>query len=472
MNDISLPKGGLLNDLESELEVLGAAMYDPDACEIAFEQLQPSHFGDAVSGAIFQCIVDLVRSGSSPQPPLVRDRVGAHPGFAAWGGFDLLFRLWNDAAPAAIANHVAAVAERAQRRGLMSLVDRLSPRIADMAVPLGDLVEELERGALEASLTASTGPELVSAADAADEVFAYLDSPEAEDGVLTGIEKLDEHTGMFLPGEMVMIAGRPGMMKSGFGDNVALNTARSGKGFIQVNMEMGRKSMTWRHLCNLAHERFGDRAPEYRDVKRKRLTPEQRGMLEAVRPHFSSLPLKMIKHFGLTLPGLRSLVRKQTILWQRQGVALGAVSVDHVGLLRSGLKVGRYEDQTALAIGLKALAGEINAPVFALVQLNREVEKRDNRRPQVFDLKDTGAWEENADVVIGLYREAYYAMKEVEPSENDLMKWQDWQRRRLSHDLDVILMKFREGEEATVTLWADPGRDAVRSYSPDLWGGR
>jgi replicative DNA helicase len=127
---------------------------------------------------------------------------------------------------------------------------------------------------------------------------------------------------------------------------------------------------------------------------------------------------------------------------------------------------GRYEAQTEIAIGLKELADELQVPILALVQLSREIERRDDKRPQLSDLRDSGAWEENADAVLFVYRDAYYAAREAEPDDNGL-GWNEWDKRRKSKEIELILGKLREGDAGkSAKVWGDLPHNAIRGTDP------
>jgi replicative DNA helicase len=186
---------------------------------------------------------------------------------------------------------------------------------------------------------------------------------------------------------------------------------------------------------------------------------------------FDGIPMRQIKRTGMKLSALRSLARREASLLARQGVKLGLLTFDHVGLLApDGRTNGDYEAQSQIARGMKELAGELGVPVLALIQLSRKVEERDDKRPQQSDLRASGQWEENADTIMLAYREAYYAQKEREPVDNGapgaMVKWADWDRRRKSTDLELILAKTRDGEGGDVRLWTKVGHHAVRGIEP------
>jgi replicative DNA helicase len=298
-------------------------------------------------------------------------------------------------------------------------------------------------------------------------VLERLDAPEETvRGVMTGIASLDEELGPMQPGNLIALAGRTSMGKSAAAEVIAYNIAERGLGVIQLNGEMTVEEMAERHLADICHRRYGARGPEYRDIRRRRITVDQRSMLGTARDELAEVPLVMLKRTGLKFSQLRSIARRQTAIWARRGITLGALIVDHMGLIRPDHPTrDRYADQTAISNGTKELAEELGCPLIALLQLNRETEKRDDKKPKLSDIRDSGAWEQDADVVIAFYREAYYARQQVEPKKE--LEVAEWLRAKASPSIEAIILKARAGPPQTVKLWGDVARNAIRDRAPD-----
>ncbi len=468
------PSPAAPDESEAEFAFLGSALCDNLVVHID-PSPTPEDFTERANGRIWAAIQSLVGVGRTADHITVHAAMVGDPGLESLGGLRFLAEIVDHAPPSSSArDHAAVIIDRARRRRVSSIAAWAQHSLKTGA----DTAETIE--GLESELLAiqrqSGRVVVVSAGSAVRDMLDDLNAPATEQiGVLTGIKALDDHLGPLQPDELILLAARPGMGKSAGGAVISLNIAKAGNGVIEINSEMSVRQMMRRHVSDICHERFGEKAPTYKDIKRRSVTEEQRRMVEWAAGEVSGLPLAMVKKTGLTLSALRSLVRRQTAEWAARGIALGAITVDHVGLLQAdGGGRDRYTDQTNIAIGMKALADELHVPVIAMVQLNRKVEDRDNKRPQLSDLRDTGAWEENADTVIGLFRPAYYANKEPEPKDDarpgSLAKWGDWDGRRKSKVIEAILMKVREGEEATIELWASIGHNAIRSQAPDFGG--
>jgi replicative DNA helicase len=437
-------------------------MYEPDC--IHEMGLRSDHFFDPTHGRLWDAICMLSNSGRGTDPVVVGHTLEADEGLKSLGGLGFLANLVVKAPAGSDAPRYAAiVVDAAKRRRIVGVCREIRAQVGQ-GVATESVIQGLETTLLEINRD-SRKLSVVSAFDAAEELVSSLEKTDADDlGVLCGIGPLDDHLGRLQPDELILIAGRPGMGKSALAACIALNMARNGLGVIEINSEMSVAQMMRRHVSDLAFRRYGSEAPTYKDIKRRQVSAKQRGMAQWGAGEASKLPLVMIKKTGLNLSALRSIVRRQAYAWERMGVRLGAITVDHVGLLTVDGGRDRYSDQTEIAIGMKALADELHIPVIALVQLNRRVEERDNKRPQLSDLRDSGAWEENADTVIGCFREAYYANKEPEPKGDD--KWAEWSRRRGSKKVEALILKAREGEEAAIELWASIGHNAIRGEAP------
>lgn len=461
-------------NLDAEQGVLGAALYD-NSLLAELDELDATHFSEGVHARIWLEIVEAcAQPGGLADPTLLQQRMKDDPDLKELGGARFLADLVDKAPGARVAEQYARlIRDLSGARGLIRVIDEAAAAVR-RGEPSAPTIANLE-GALLALRVGVRSAELVSAAQGAADVLADLDAPEhADGGVSTGLEPLDEHLGQLLPDDLILMAARPGAGKSALAASVALNVSAGGIGVVEINSEMTVRQMMRRHLTDLCFTRWGWKAPTYKDIRRRRISGEQRKMLEWAAEEIGALPLAMVKRTGLTLASLRSLVRRQAAQWEARGVRLGLVTVDHVGLLKSPGARDRYTEQTELAIGMKALADELHVPVIALVQLNRKVEDRDSRKPQLSDLRDTGAWEENADTVIGLYRDAYYALKETEPKLDTVqgqVRWAEWDRRRRCKTIEAILLKVREGEEGVVNLWASIGHNAIRGAEPATEGG-
>ena len=455
---------------EAERGLLGAILYENATMELVVDIVVPEAFHNGWHGRVFQICRDLINLGRRADPVTVHDALKDEAG----GSINYLLDLAEIATGnAVVVEYAKIIAERWRLRELIRIAERIATEAKGGEVS-SILIENTERDLMAMQLSTRTIA-LVDAADAIDRVTYQLDNPASSFGVNLGLSPIDDVTGGMMPGELWLLAGRPGMGKSACASSAALHIARHGfspqgqrLGVIEICCEMTVEQMMRRHISDLAYEMFGRDAPSYSTIRKRAMGPRQREMFDAAAREIRKLgTIKSLYRTGLNVAAIRSIVRRQKVLWHRQGVRLGLVIVDHVGLIRATTAAGRgrSEAQGEVAREMKELPGEFEAPVLALVQLNRKVEERDDKRPMLSDLRDSGEWEENADGVIGVYREAYYALREPEPKRHDLK--QLWEERRMSVMVDAILMKIREGKMQTVKLWTDMGRNAIRGHAPE-----
>jgi replicative DNA helicase len=455
----------LPSNIDAEQALLGALLYHQDSFD-ALEGVEPRHFFEPFHARLFDAIANQVGGGGKPEFIIIGQKFDADQGYLELGGIQYLADLVDRAPPAAsVPSYAASIIDLSLKRDLI----RLGVEIDELA-QAGEGSEAIIGHAESTLLGMQSGGrklDLISAGAAAAQVLEYLDAPPGEvSGIKLGLEGLDEEMGALQPGNLILFMGRPSMGKSAAAECVGLNIAEQGYGVIQVNGEMTPEEMAQRHLTDLTHRMHGHLGPEYRDIRRRRVGVDQRIMLDQALTVLHPLPLLMIKRPGLKLSQLRSICRRQAAVWVRRGVPMGALIVDHAGLIKPDVPTrDRYADQTLVSNGMKELADELACPIIVLNQMNRENEKREDKRPQLSDLRDSGSWEQDADYVIGWYREAYYAQRQVEPKKD--IEWAEWDRARRSRVLEAIILKARAGACLTVKLWCDVARNAIRDHAPE-----
>lgn len=489
----------LPSNLEAEQALLGILLYDADG---AFERmtgtLTPAHFYEPFHGRLFRSISGQHRRGRKVDPVLMSEEFRRDPAFLELGGIRFLADLI-DKAPMTTApgQYEALILDLATRRDMIKIAQEMigaakSDWRADNgdATSAADLLAEYQTRMTSAAVT-HVVDELVDIGDAVLGNIAYVQDRSKPVGIKSGITRLDKALGPILPEDLLLIAGRPGMGKSaislGLSQNVAMPAladekagvpydGRPPRGVIEFHLEMtygdrdaGGQSAR-RHMADVGFQVYGAAFPTYQQIRDKDVTPEQVDMMARVARLFEDAPIKGIKRSGAKLSTIAILARRQFAAWRRVGIEPGLIIIDHLGLVAPDEKTsGQYERGTVTAKGAKDLAGFLGVGVVALVQLSRAVENRDDKRPILPDLRDSGALEESADAVAFLYREAYYAAREQEPDgEKKPDEWANWDRRRRSEELEVIIGKRREGEGSQVAkLWVGMGWNAARDHRPD-----
>jgi replicative DNA helicase len=455
----------LPSNIDAEQALLGALLYHQNVFD-NLDGIQARHFFEPFHQRLFGAIAAIAAQGEHPEFIILGQQFEADAGLIELGGMAYLAALVDRAGPSASASVFASsIVDLSLKRDLIRLGLDIDAQAQDGQS--GEAIIGHAEAALLALQTGARKLDLVSAGFAAGRVLEALDAPpEAAGNILLGIKPLDEELGGLLPGDLVLFQGRPSMGKSAAAECVALNIAEAGYGAIQINGEMRPEEMAQRHLTDITHRLHGSLGPEYRDIRRRRIGRDQRDMLGQAHAILHPLPLMMLKRPGLKLSQLRSIARRQVAAWARQDVPMGALIVDHAGLIKPDTPTrDRYADQTLVSNGMKELADELECPVIVLNQMNRDNEKREEKRPQLSDLRDSGSWEQDADFVIGWYREAYYAQRQ--PAPKVPLDWAEWHRARSSPVLEAIILKARAGACLTVNLWCDVARNAIRGHAPE-----
>lgn len=283
--------------------------------------------------------------------------------------------------------------------------------------------------------------------------------------VPTGYTDLDRGGGIlggWAMSELSVVAARPGMGKSAFATGVALRAAKAGHPVLMFSLEMHRVQLGARILCDLAYQ-SANPIP-YEAILQKTVSAHQMRMLEAAQQDLEGLPLQIEEQRGLTIGEIQARTRRAVADSERAGKRLELVLVDHIGLVRPSNRYAgnRVREVAEISDGLATLAKDLDIAVVALSQLNRGVEGRDNKRPTLYDLRDSGAIEEDASAVLFLYRPAYYLEQRLDdPNEN---KIREDEHAAMKHVLEVIVAKNRNGRTGSVPLFVDIGSNALRNY--------
>lgn len=453
--------------------VVQALIANPAIAGDIGDVLKAEHFLDHFLSRAFAFVMRAGAQGRQVTAGSLDSALALHPWYRDKGGADYLKRLCRDAIMSREAMTTEPVVYAAR-----SIVDAYLRReviltardVTGLARQQNELSGEELMARLEARIlqarTATGDAELQDISAVMDELAA----PRKErTGLLkTGFEKIDKVTGGHENGELVLIGGRPGMGKSALGGCMTYNIAAAGSGVISLNGEMNTQQVARRMIADWCHARFDRAGPTYAQMRRGELEPAHEGMIAEARAALRDLPIRMIKRTGMTVGMIRSLLKRQKAAWHAAGIPLRAVFVDHVGLIRpDGRTRSRYEAQTEVSMAMKEIGDEVEVVMFGLAQLGRDIERREDKRPGLADFKDSGSWEQDADVVMSVYRDAYYAWQEKKPAkEIDIA---EWEIRRASRDLETRLLKVREGQaNQTCVLWADMARNAIRDEEPPV----
>jgi replicative DNA helicase len=280
----------------------------------------------------------------------------------------------------------------------------------------------------------------------------------------TGLDDLDKRVGGWPLGQLTVLAGRPGAGKSAVATSAMLRTAKAGNSALFFSLEMVKEQLGARMLTDLAYDHMLPIV--YEDVLNRCVEPRARRRLDAAAEALAKLPVHIEEQRGLTMADVAARSRKIAAALLREGKQLRVIFIDHMMLMRSSDRYAgnRVREVGEISEGLTELAQELDVAVVALCQLNRQVETRDNKRPTLSDLRDSGEVEQNASLVIFLYRSAYY-LEQTRYDEPDLEKKRQEMLEKTRNKLEFIIAKNRNVRTGVVEAFVDIGANAIRNAS-------
>lgn len=443
--------------VEAEQAFLGALLYEPAALDLITVELLPGHFYEPFHGRLYKAIKETWESGDLPEPTFMAVEFGRDPAFLELGGIRYLADLVDRAPPAIRARQYAAhLVDYHNRRELLRVASELT-----IAAHAGDttsikMLDHLEAEVMKIRLAASEPGELITARQAAlttlDEIEEEYRSGRAH-GVKTGLESFDEGMHGLPPTWLITIGGRPSMgktalMRAAMYGAAERNRART---FAIFSIEMPARELSERALAAASAREEGgwfesidnhSRAISMTQLGRSNISPEFE--MPRLREMAERLPdnLVIFDRPELTI----SDIRRAVWLLKSKG-DLAAIAVDYLQLMSRPETRGRTDAALIgdITAGLKRLALEAKIAIVLVSQLNRGVDNREDKRPQLSDLRESGSIEQDSNVVIFPFREAYYLERsKPEEGDPDLPAWED-KMRRLSSLMEVIVSKNRQG---------------------------
>jgi replicative DNA helicase len=451
------------HNVEAEQALLGAILVNNDAFDRVSDFLRAEHFSEELHRRIFEIAAQLIRAGKVATPVTLKTFLGDHD----LGGVTVpqyLARLAAEATTIINAeDYGRSIYDLATRRRLIVIGEEVVNTAYDAPVDLSprEQIEEAERrlyeiaeqgrydGGFQSFSTALT--HAVNMAAKAYEREGKLS------GISTGMRDLDYKLGGLQSSDLVIVAGRPGMGKTALATNIAFNIAQAYQSQMRpdgsletlnggivgfFSLEMSSEQLATRIIA----EQSG--VPSYK-IRRGDITDvEFQAITEAAR-QMQTVPFYIDHTGGISIAQLTARARR---LKRQRG--LDMLVVDYLQLLSGSKSKGdnRVQELTEITTGLKALAKELNVPVMALSQLSRQVESRDDKRPQLSDLRESGSIEQDADVVLFVYREEYYLKnREPRPGSEEHLAWMS-EMERAHGKAEVIIGKQRHGPTGTVEL--------------------
>ncbi len=450
-------------NLEAEQALLGALLYDNAAYERLTDRLQAGHFYEPLHQRLFAAMEEHIRKGQLAEPILLQQRFAADPAYAALGGLSYLALLVDRAPPAANApDYARVIYDLAIRRELIRIGGEIShTATGDEEVDARDQIEaaELKLYTLAESGSSSTGFVTFAHAltGATDTIGEAKDREGGLAGLSTGLIDLDRQLGGLHPSDLLILAGRPSMGKTALATNIAFSVAKayawepqsdgskktvSGGVVAFFSLEMSAEQLATRLLAD-ASGVSSDR------LRKGEIDNAEYYRVRDAAVEIQDAPLFIDATGGLSIAKLTARARRL-----KRQTGLDLIVVDYLQLVTTDGSKGdnRVQEVSMITQGLKALAKELDVPVLALSQLSRQVENREDKKPQLSDLRESGSIEQDADVVMFVYRESYY-LGRAEPREGtpEHLTWQE-EMDRVRNVAETIIGKQRHGPIGTVKL--------------------
>ena len=477
----ALPFRAAPHNIEAEQALLGAILVNNEAHDRVSGFLEAQHFYDPLHQQIYETLSKLIASGKQATPITLKTFFEtAEPIDQTLSVPQYLGRLAANAATIINArDYGRTIYDLATRRQLILIGEDMVNAAYDAPVdfPPKEQIEEAETRLFSLAETDKYGQGFLAFNHALTTAIEMAGSAYKRDGHLSGIASrfagLDAKMGGLQPSDLIVLAGRPSMGKTALATNIAFNVARARAQSIARNgplaagdlghdpghddpghdgavvgffsLEMSSEQLATRILSEQAG------IPSEK-IRRGMIDESEFKRLVEVSQEMATIPLFIDQTGGLSIAQLAARARK---LKRQQG--LGLLVVDYLQLMTGASKKGdnRVQEVSEITTGLKALAKELNIPILALSQLSRAVEAREDKRPQLSDLRESGSIEQDADIVLFVFREEYY-LERLKPAEGTI-EFQDWMAKMqlVSGRAEVIIGKQRHGPIGTVALQFD-----------------
>ena len=452
-------------NLEAEQQLLGAILSNNEAADRVSNFLTADHFSEAIHARIYEAATTLIRMGKLASAVTLKTHFENDASLKEIGGPLYLARIAASATTIINAEEYGrTIHELAQRRKLIAIGTEVVNEAfqPDIETNAKDLIEKTEQALYGLAETDKFGKGFQQFGRALTEAIDMASAAYQRDGHLSGIScgltDLDEKMGGLQKSDLIILAGRPAMGKTALATNIAYHVAKNYNaeykpdGTLDVkdggvvaffSLEMSSEQLATRIIA----EQTGLPSEQ---IRRGKIDDGQFQRLVEVSQQLQSLPLYIDSTGGLTIAQVAARARR---LKRQRG--LGLIVVDYLQLLAGSSRKaqeGRVQEVTEITVGLKALAKEMNVPIIALSQLSRQVENREDKRPQLSDLRESGSIEQDADVVLFVYREEYY-LERLMPNEGT-PEFAGWQEKmdRAHGKAEVIIGKQRHGPTGTVDL--------------------
>ncbi|MDD2238609.1 MAG: replicative DNA helicase [Bacilli bacterium] len=433
-------------NLEAEMAILGSPFLTNYAYDKVCEEVVPEMFLNTSNRRIFEAIYSLHQNKIPLDSATVKNEIEKKGSIDAIGGIEYLSEVIDSVITAAnIDYYIDIVREKALRRKLIEVTNQISSNAYNEDEDTNDLIDDAEKKIFSVTKARKAG-EFKTIGEVIRNTQEHLErlAKNKADitGIATGFYNFDKLTSGLHENELIIIAGRPAMGKTAFGLNLAINSAINSKKPVAIfNMEMGAEQLALRMISsvgNIEMNKLKTGKLEHNDWKKVNEAMSQLGDTDIYIEDAS----------GITVSEIRAKCRRLAI----SDKGLGLVVIDYLQLIQGSSKYlgNRQQEVSEISRSLKTMAMELKIPVVALAQLSRSVELRENKRPIMSDLRESGSIEQDADIVAFLYRDDYYNKAPQERTDTSLT--------------ELIIGKHRNGSTGTIELLFEGNKSNFRNF--------
>ncbi len=453
------------NNIEAEQALLGAMLVNNDAFYRVSDFLKAEHFYEPLHRKILEVAAELIRMGRVANPVTMRPFLPVEEKVGPMTVAQYLARLAAEAVTVINApDYGRAIYDLAMRRMLISVGEDMVNVAFDAPVDVApaDQIEAVERRLFEIAESGRYDGGFAGFDDAVKSAVDMANAAYMRDGhlsgIATGLRDLDRRMGGLQPSDLIVLAGRPGMGKTSLATNIAFAIASAYRPIQQADgsVRAGQGGVVGFFSLEMSAEQLATRIiSEQAEISSSRI---RRGEIDeceferlvACSQAMQKIPLYIDQTGGIAIAQLASRARR---LKRQRGLDL--LVIDYIQLMQGTSQrssQNRVQEVTEITTGLKALAKELGVPIIVLSQLSRRTEERDDKRPQLSDLRESGSIEQDADVVLFVYREEYYLKnKEPKVGTEEYLKWESGMAAARGK-AEVIVAKQRHGPTGTVSL--------------------
>ena len=446
----------LPNNIEAEQSVIGSILVSNEIFDEISMIVNSKNFYDPMHQKIFGAIEKLIYSGMLANPITLKNYFEKEKDEINIPDYLIKITKFSTSSRQTI-EYSKLIYDLFVKRELIKISENIidTAKLNDLDHDGQSIIESFEKSLFDLAEKGSFSSSLIKFDEAMKMTIEMASNAYKNDegivGVPTGLTDLDDRLGGMHKSDLLIIAGRPSMGKTALATNIAFNAAKK----IQ---EDGRKSTIAFFSLEMSSEQLSTRilAEQSRiksnDIRRGRISEEQFDKFIETSKDISELPLYIDETPAISIAALSNRARRIKRLY-----GLDMVVVDYIQLMRAAnFKEGRVQEISEITQGLKALAKELSVPVLALSQLSRAVEQRDDKKPQLSDLRESGSIEQDADVVMFVFREAYYIeRKEPQPNTVEHAEWQS-KMNDVANRAEIIIGKQRHGPTGNVFLEFEP----------------